>query len=434
MRCARGNAAFTHRRQSENSSQRVCPDARTNPRIAYPARPPCRPQILGRNRRPAAEQAKARQALENKFLAEAGGDPQRAESIRKAYYTELAFKSLRARQRRNGGEASRRPAKDGSPGTTREPPPPAAHQPPSRPAGIRMLNQRADGAARIRGGGLMGFNKFAWVDAVAADGRLTEGERFVLTMTAISYVTYGEDVFHVRQATIAERFATSERTVRRAQTRARELGYLILVRPRQRGRGHHGPDHHRLVIPDNLSSITGEIPDTDDRNTRQEWPKYLTETTEIPDTADSSTSGNDTPKGSLIGSLIGSLEGRGSPEPGTSLAEPSPTPKPPPQKINFTEEPEPPRFCQRHPLVGTTENCRGCADARLNHDAWKKDTIGRLTELKATIRAGIDACNGCDLYGRLDDQSDCPRHPNFRQPDVAELMATLTAIKGDVAA
>jgi hypothetical protein len=42
----------------------------------------------------------AREAFENKFLAEAGGDLKRAESARKAYFAGLALKSARARQRR----------------------------------------------------------------------------------------------------------------------------------------------------------------------------------------------------------------------------------------------------------------------------------------------------------------------------------------------
>src|SRR6185295_12148758 len=138
-----------------------------------------------------------------------------------------------------------------------------------------------------------------------------EGERFVLTMTAIRYVTYEEDVFHVRQATIAERFATSESTVYRAFTGAKNLGYLVVAQPRLRGRGHHGPNHHRLVIPVNLTPITEEIPFKNDGNTRQNHEKYPSKSAEIPVTADSSTSGNDTPKGSLIGSLIGSLGGSG---------------------------------------------------------------------------------------------------------------------------
>jgi hypothetical protein len=52
-----------------------------------------------------ARTANARKGLEDKFLAEAGGDPVRAESLRKAYYARLAFKSAQARRRRNGGAA-----------------------------------------------------------------------------------------------------------------------------------------------------------------------------------------------------------------------------------------------------------------------------------------------------------------------------------------
>jgi hypothetical protein len=48
-----------------------------------------------------ARTAKARQALEDKFLAEAGGDPRRAESLRKAYYARMALKSAQARRRRD---------------------------------------------------------------------------------------------------------------------------------------------------------------------------------------------------------------------------------------------------------------------------------------------------------------------------------------------
>ena len=47
----------------------------------------------------AARTAKARAALEAKFLAEADGDPQRAESLRKAYYKRLALTSAQARRK-----------------------------------------------------------------------------------------------------------------------------------------------------------------------------------------------------------------------------------------------------------------------------------------------------------------------------------------------
>jgi hypothetical protein len=205
----------------------------------------------------------------------------------------------------------------------------------------------------------MGFNKFEWIEAVAADGRIPDGERFVLIATAVRYVTYGEDVFHVRQVTIAERFAVSDRTVQRAQARARDLGYLVLVRPRQRGRTHRGADHHQLVIPDNLSPITGEIPDTDDGNTRHRWPKYPTEMTEIPDRADPSTSGNNHPKGSLTGSLKGSLRG--------SDAALTPTPI---DAELINDDPEPREFCPTHMPYGTSNSCGGCLTARKNHERW----------------------------------------------------------------
>jgi hypothetical protein len=49
-----------------------------------------------------ARTANARKGLEAKFLAEADGDPVRAESLRKAYYARMAFKSAQARRQRGG--------------------------------------------------------------------------------------------------------------------------------------------------------------------------------------------------------------------------------------------------------------------------------------------------------------------------------------------
>jgi hypothetical protein len=51
-----------------------------------------------------ARTTNARKAFEGKFLREAGGDPVRAESLRKAYYARLALKSAQARRR--GGDAA----------------------------------------------------------------------------------------------------------------------------------------------------------------------------------------------------------------------------------------------------------------------------------------------------------------------------------------
>lgn len=55
-----------------------------------------------------ARTANARNAFENRFLTLAGGDPKRAEALRKVYYLELAQKSAVVRQRnRDAKEAAR---------------------------------------------------------------------------------------------------------------------------------------------------------------------------------------------------------------------------------------------------------------------------------------------------------------------------------------
>lgn len=53
-----------------------------------------------------ARTANGRQAFKDRFLAEAGGDPVRAEHLRKAFYTRLALKSATARRRRREGGAA----------------------------------------------------------------------------------------------------------------------------------------------------------------------------------------------------------------------------------------------------------------------------------------------------------------------------------------
>lgn len=63
---------------------------------------------------PSARTKPARQALEDKFLREAEGDPRRAESLRKAYFTRLALKSAQARRRRATGETRHDGSNDGA--------------------------------------------------------------------------------------------------------------------------------------------------------------------------------------------------------------------------------------------------------------------------------------------------------------------------------
>lgn len=52
-----------------------------------------------------ARTANARKAFRDKFLTEADGDPQRAASLRKAYFARLALKSAQARKRRGARKA-----------------------------------------------------------------------------------------------------------------------------------------------------------------------------------------------------------------------------------------------------------------------------------------------------------------------------------------
>ena len=47
----------------------------------------------------AARTAPARRALDAKFLEQAGGDPQRAEHLRRAHFKRLALKSAQSRRR-----------------------------------------------------------------------------------------------------------------------------------------------------------------------------------------------------------------------------------------------------------------------------------------------------------------------------------------------
>jgi hypothetical protein len=48
-----------------------------------------------------ARTANAKRALDKKFLTEAGGDPVKAQHLRKAYYARLAFRSAQARRHRS---------------------------------------------------------------------------------------------------------------------------------------------------------------------------------------------------------------------------------------------------------------------------------------------------------------------------------------------
>ena len=57
-----------------------------------------------------ARTAPARRALEDKFLEQAEGDPQRAEHLKKAHFQRLALKSAQARRRAKSAQQQAREA------------------------------------------------------------------------------------------------------------------------------------------------------------------------------------------------------------------------------------------------------------------------------------------------------------------------------------
>jgi len=61
----------------------------------------------GRTLDRAARTANARQAADQRFLREAGGDPKRAESLRRAFYNEITIRSLEARAAKKAARAAR---------------------------------------------------------------------------------------------------------------------------------------------------------------------------------------------------------------------------------------------------------------------------------------------------------------------------------------
>ena len=91
--------------------------------------------------------------------------------------------------------------------------------------------------------------RFLWMQGILEDTRLPHAARNILVRCALVSTLGGEDTFSVRQQTVADAMGTNRLTVARALQRARELGWLDLVEERQRGRGWHKGDTHRLTFP-----------------------------------------------------------------------------------------------------------------------------------------------------------------------------------------
>lgn len=76
-------------------------------------------------------------------------------------------------------------------------------------------------------------DKFDWFMAVQADTRLSAADKYVLQNMAVTYVNHRrrEGVLYVRQSVMAERFKVGLRTVERAISKAKQLGYLVVDVP-----------------------------------------------------------------------------------------------------------------------------------------------------------------------------------------------------------
>ncbi|SHT06079.1 Uncharacterised protein [Mycobacteroides abscessus subsp. abscessus] len=238
------------------------------------------------------------------------------------------------------------------------------------------------------------FNKWRWFDAVLADPRMSDGDKVILVWLVVKAVFNGKDTFCVRQQTVSGHTASNERKVRRAYQRARELGYLVLIAERQRGRGHTRADEYRLEIPDDVSSIPEEIPDNSDVNTGHHGQEYRTNPTEIPDNTNSLTSENDTPISSLKESFLAKFLERGTaaPEPLDVTAVPelvnALSQRDIPEENNIIDgelvdaddDPEPQYGCDKHPL-GHGKRCVDCGIARHNYNRWKTRNGARIAAL-----------------------------------------------------
>ncbi|RIS87879.1 hypothetical protein [Mycobacteroides abscessus] len=250
--------------------------------------------------------------------------------------------------------------------------------------------------------------KFRYYRAVFAEPGFSLADKAVLGFAAVELVHGSGDTFCRRQDTVANRVGINTRTIQRAYKRAIELGYLELVSERHRGsRGR--ADEYRILIPEVGSQslhTSDEVPDTVSPTSLG----YPTHSPKVPDIQSkvgdiesakiTSTSSDEAPKVSIEGLL------------GKGAAQPHPAPL-----LDHLGQPR----CRKHFGVENPPDCPPCGLERERKEAIDKAEAERVEAERRAIRAAIDSCpNKCDDAGRLDDLSDCPLHPNFRQKrDVA---------------
>lgn len=248
------------------------------------------------------------------------------------------------------------------------------------------------------------WHRHTWNKGMLRSTDFSAADKLALCFCAV-YSTYGtDDTFSVRQSTIAANTGLSERSVRHAFKLARELGWLELVTERQRGsRGKS--DQYRLVIPDTVSptgpvEVPAEYAATPIGLPAENAPEYRQNMSKVPEETEAPTSGNDASLGYVFRFL----------EEGAATPPPAPL-------LDHLGQPR----CRKYFGVENPPDCPPCGQERERKEALDRFNSERIEAERHAIRAAIDSCpNKCDDAGRLDDLTDCPLHPNFRQKrDVA---------------
>lgn len=259
------------------------------------------------------------------------------------------------------------------------------------------------------------FDKFTWLKALQSDSALTDRDFRLAVLIGITYTRGDGSGWLVELDALAAALpgGLSRRRLVDALRRLAGRGYLVEADRSGGGRGVTARRSFDLDIPmtpasgvsdgrglwitpeTQDASGTGfvETPDASVRNPGQQRPKPLT--------AASHKVAADLPKQPPTGTPSGTSSGGGPP--------PTISPTAQDRTQGWTRGPYGPRCLNpEHVNHPDPPGCRGCGDAREAAKAIEADR-------KAAIRKAIDNCQDCDAAGRLDDLTDCPKHPNFRK-------------------
>lgn len=186
-------------------------------------------------------------------------------------------------------------------------------------------------------------------------------------------------------------YGASKRTAERAVEELKAAGLVSVVRPGFKNQhAAQAPVYRVLPLTDRDTQVS--VSEFEDRDTQ------VSVSTE-PDTdkseldTDKTGSGYRHPGVVLDGSLDGSLDGG---------------------RARLDDEPR----CERHrdPVIfPRAPKCRDCQNVRESREAAQRAADEEAKAAKAAITRAIDNCPDCDGYGRLDDLTECPRHPNHRR-------------------